>query len=90
MLGLDGLPVSPCSGIILRQGRTAGPAAQKRQERAREREAADKKAAEVKAAEDARSPRDDAGTGSDPLAEVVTSGTGTDADAGEYLNEDQA
>ena len=27
------------------------------------------------------------GTGDDPLAEVVTSGTGTDADAGEYLND---
>ena len=27
------------------------------------------------------------GTGDDPLAAVVTSGTGTDADAGEYLNE---
>ncbi|WP_019516086.1 DNA-directed RNA polymerase subunit beta' [Sphingomonas sp. Mn802worker] len=44
-------------------------------------------AAQVKAAEDARSPRDDTGTGSDPLAEVVPSGTGTDADAGEYLND---
>ena len=44
-------------------------------------------ATQVKAAEDARSPRDDTGTGSDPLAEVVPSGTGTDADAGEYLND---
>ncbi|WP_375394890.1 DNA-directed RNA polymerase subunit beta' [uncultured Sphingomonas sp.] len=44
-------------------------------------------AAEEHAAELARSPRDEAGTGSDPLAEVVTSGTGTDADAGEYLND---
>ena len=44
-------------------------------------------AAEQKAAEDARSTRDDTGTGSDPLAEVVPSGTGTDADAGEYLND---
>ncbi|SFP46237.1 DNA-directed RNA polymerase subunit beta' [Sphingomonas rubra] len=44
-------------------------------------------AAEQKAAEDARSPRDDTGTGDDALAEVVTSGTGTDADAGEYLND---
>ena len=43
-------------------------------------------AAEEHAAELARSPRDDTGTGNDPLAEVVTSGTGTDADAGEYLN----
>ena len=43
-------------------------------------------AKELRAAEAARSARDDAGTGSDPLAEVVTSGTGTDADAGDYLN----
>ena len=35
----------------------------------------------------ARSARDEVGTGSDPLAEVVPSGTGTDADAGEYLND---
>ena len=38
-------------------------------------------------AELARSARDASGTGDDPLAEVVTSGTGTDADAGEYLND---
>ncbi|PCG15264.1 DNA-directed RNA polymerase subunit beta' [Sphingomonas adhaesiva] len=44
-------------------------------------------AAQVKAAEDARNPRDEVGTGSDPLAAVVPSGHGTDADAGEYLNE---
>jgi DNA-directed RNA polymerase subunit beta' len=37
-------------------------------------------------AELARSARDAGGTGDDALAEVVTSGTGTDADAGEYLN----
>ena len=43
-------------------------------------------AAEEHAAELARSPRDEGGAGPDPLAEVVTSGTGTDADAGEYLN----
>ncbi|WP_375427665.1 DNA-directed RNA polymerase subunit beta' [uncultured Sphingomonas sp.] len=43
-------------------------------------------AAEEHAAELARDIRDDGGTGSDPLAEVVTSGTGTDEDAGEYLN----
>ena len=29
MLGLDGLPVSPCEVIIIRQGRTAGPATKK-------------------------------------------------------------
>ena len=44
-------------------------------------------AKDLRAAETARSPRDDVGTGSDPLAEVVPSGTGTDADAGEYLND---
>jgi DNA-directed RNA polymerase subunit beta' len=42
-------------------------------------------AAEIRAAEEARNVRDAAGTGSDPLAEVVPSGTGTDEDAGEYL-----
>jgi DNA-directed RNA polymerase subunit beta' len=45
-------------------------------------------AEELRAAELARSPREDtAGTGEDPLAEVVPSGTGTDADAGDYLTE---
>lgn len=44
-------------------------------------------AAEERAAEQARSPRDAAGTGDDPLAQVAPSGHGTDADAGEYLNE---
>ncbi|KQT32141.1 DNA-directed RNA polymerase subunit beta' [Sphingomonas sp. Leaf412] len=44
-------------------------------------------AAQVKAAEDARSARDAAGTGDDPLGEVVTSGDGSDAAAGEYLND---
>ncbi|RZT54727.1 DNA-directed RNA polymerase subunit beta' [Sphingomonas sp. BK036] len=44
-------------------------------------------AADEHAAELARSPRDEGGAGEDPLAKVVTSGTGTDADAGEYLNE---
>jgi DNA-directed RNA polymerase subunit beta' len=45
-------------------------------------------AEELRAAELARSPRDDtAGTGEDPLAEVVPSGHGTDADAGDYLRE---
>jgi DNA-directed RNA polymerase subunit beta' len=42
-------------------------------------------AEELRAAENARSPRDDAGTGDDPLGEVVTSGHGLDADAGDYL-----
>jgi DNA-directed RNA polymerase subunit beta' len=44
-------------------------------------------AAEEHAAELARSARDSAGTGDDPLAQVAPSGHGTDADAGEYLNE---
>ncbi|WP_066720696.1 DNA-directed RNA polymerase subunit beta' [Sphingomonas pituitosa] len=44
-------------------------------------------AAEEHAAELARSARDAAGTGDDPLASVAPSGHGTDADAGEYLNE---
>ncbi|TPG56193.1 DNA-directed RNA polymerase subunit beta' [Sphingomonas glacialis] len=39
-------------------------------------------------AELARSARDAGGTGDDALAAVVTSGTGTDADAGEYLNKE--
>jgi len=43
-------------------------------------------AAEEHAAELARTVRDGAGTGSDPLADVVPSGHGTDEDAGEYLN----
>ncbi|WP_448500919.1 DNA-directed RNA polymerase subunit beta' [Sphingomonas sp.] len=38
-------------------------------------------------AELARSPRDAGGVGNDPLADVVPSGHGTDADAGEYLND---
>jgi len=44
-------------------------------------------AEELRQAELARSPRDDTGTGDDPLAEVVTSGHGTDADAGDYLQD---
>ncbi|MFM9828692.1 MAG: DNA-directed RNA polymerase subunit beta', partial [Sphingomonas sp.] len=43
-------------------------------------------AAEEHAAELARSPRDAGGTGDDALGQVVTSGHGTDADAGDYLN----
>jgi DNA-directed RNA polymerase subunit beta' len=44
-------------------------------------------AAEEHAAELARTTRDAGGTGDDALASVVPSGHGTDADAGEYLNE---
>ncbi|KQN22322.1 DNA-directed RNA polymerase subunit beta' [Sphingomonas sp. Leaf30] len=47
---------------------------------------APKSAKEEHDAELARSPRDSGGTGDDALGEVVTSGTGTDADAGDYLN----
>ena len=43
-------------------------------------------AAEEHAAELARTTRDDTGTGSDPLGEVVPSGDGSDEAAGEYLN----
>jgi DNA-directed RNA polymerase subunit beta' len=43
-------------------------------------------AAEEHAAERARTARDSAGTGNDPLGEVAASGHGTDADAGDYLN----
>ena len=43
-------------------------------------------AAEEREIERKRSAREGAGTGNDPLADVVTSGTGTDADAGDYLN----
>jgi len=42
---------------------------------------------ELRAAENARSPRDDTGTGDDPLGEVVPSGHGLDADAGDYLQD---
>jgi len=48
--------------------------------------AAPESAAEEHAAELARSARDSTGTGDDPLAEVVSAGHGTDADAGDYLN----
>ncbi|HEX8418400.1 MAG TPA: DNA-directed RNA polymerase subunit beta', partial [Sphingomonas sp.] len=44
-------------------------------------------AAALREAEAARSVRDDAGTGDDPLAAVVPSGDGSDEAAGEYLNE---
>jgi DNA-directed RNA polymerase subunit beta' len=47
-------------------------------------------AAEEHAAELARSPRDSTGTGDDPLGKVVPSGHGTDADAGEYLQTEEA
>ena len=46
-------------------------------------------AEELRAAENARATRDAGGTGDDALASVVPSGHGTDADAGEYLNESE-
>jgi DNA-directed RNA polymerase subunit beta' len=45
-------------------------------------------AEEEHAAELAQSPRDASASGPDPLAAVVPSGTGTDADAGDYLTEE--
>ncbi|MCD2325055.1 DNA-directed RNA polymerase subunit beta' [Sphingomonas sp. IC-56] len=45
-------------------------------------------AEQQRAAENARTPREDTGTGDDALASVVPSGHGTDADAGEYLNKE--
>jgi DNA-directed RNA polymerase subunit beta' len=48
---------------------------------------APKSAEEEHAAELAQTPRDASASGKDPLAEVVTSGHGTDADAGDYLTE---
>jgi len=47
--------------------------------------AAPNSAAEEHEAELARSPRDSVGVGHDPLADVTSSGHGTDADAGDYL-----
>ena len=44
-------------------------------------------AAEEHAAELAQSRRDASASGPDPLAAVTTSGNGSDADAGEYLND---
>jgi DNA-directed RNA polymerase subunit beta' len=44
-------------------------------------------AEELRAAELARTPREDTGTGDDPLAEVAPSGHGLDADAGDYLQD---
>jgi DNA-directed RNA polymerase subunit beta' len=42
---------------------------------------------ELRAAELAQSTRDASASGPDPLAAVTPSGNGTDADAGEYLND---
>jgi DNA-directed RNA polymerase subunit beta' len=71
----------------LRVAATSRDAALRAQQRAFETAiAAPNSAAEEHEAELARSARDSAGTGDDALAEVVPSGHGTDADAGDYLN----
>ncbi|MEO7751407.1 MAG: DNA-directed RNA polymerase subunit beta', partial [Sphingomicrobium sp.] len=65
---------------------TALRAAQRRMEEAL---IAPDSAEELRAAENARSVRDNAGTGDDPLGAVVPSGHGSDADAGDYLQTEQ-
>ncbi|MGN6820777.1 MAG: hypothetical protein ACTHJR_19135, partial [Sphingomonas sp.] len=72
----------------LRVAATSRDAALRVQQRAlQEALIAPNSAAEERAAELARDTRDD--TGSDALARVAPSGHGTDADAGEYLNESE-
>ncbi|MGN6122676.1 MAG: DNA-directed RNA polymerase subunit beta', partial [Sphingomonas oligoaromativorans] len=72
----------------LRVAASSRDAALRAQQRAFEAAiAAPNSAAEEHEAELARSPRDSVGTGDDALAEVVPSGHGTDADAGDYLND---
>jgi DNA-directed RNA polymerase subunit beta' len=71
----------------LRVAATSRDAALRSQQRALQAAlVAPNSAEEEHQAELARSARDGAGTGSDPLADVVPSGHGTDEDAGEYLN----
>ncbi|MEN2747488.1 DNA-directed RNA polymerase subunit beta' [Sphingomonas sp. T9W2] len=70
----------------LRVAASSRDAALRAQQRALAGFVAPNSAEEEHAAELARSPRDGQGV-SDPLADVVPSGTGTDADAGEYLND---
>lgn len=72
----------------LRVAATSRDAALRAQQRALAAAMVPQSAAEERAAEAARSPREDVGTGDDPLAAVVPSGTGTDADAGDYLTEE--
>ena len=73
----------------LRVAASSRDAALRAQQRAFEAAiAAPNSAAEEHEAELARSPRDEGGTGSDPLAAVVPSGDGSDEAAGEYLNEE--
>ncbi|WP_294298702.1 DNA-directed RNA polymerase subunit beta' [uncultured Sphingomonas sp.] len=72
----------------LRVAATSRDAALRAQQRALAAAMVPNSAAEERAAEAARSPREEVGTGDDPLAAVVPSGSGTDADAGEYLNQE--
>ncbi|MFD1786770.1 DNA-directed RNA polymerase subunit beta' [Sphingomonas floccifaciens] len=72
----------------LRVAATSRDAALRAQQRALAAAMVPQSAAEERAAEAARSPREEVGTGDDPLAAVVPSGSGTDADAGEYLNQE--
>ena len=94
--GLTGMPVlayaqdaAPAAPAAARTApapaRTAAPASTRAARPARG--VAPASAAELRAAETKRSKRDDTGTGSDPLAEVVASGDGSDAAAGDYLND---
>src|SRR4029079_1097085 len=61
------------------------PALRAAQRRMQEALIAPDSAEELRAAENARSPRDDTRAADDPLGEVVPSGHGLDADAGDYL-----
>jgi DNA-directed RNA polymerase subunit beta' len=70
---------------IAASGRDAALRAQQR--RLQEALIAPASAAEEHEAELARSPRDSVGAGEDPLAKVTPSGHGTDADAGDYLEQ---
>ncbi len=70
----------------LRVAASSRDAALRAQQKALQGFVAPHSAEEERAAERARSPRDGQGA-NDPLADVVPSGTGTDADAGEYLND---
>jgi DNA-directed RNA polymerase subunit beta' len=93
---LDGLKENVIVGRLIPAGTGAGmnrmriaassrdAALRTAQRRVQESLIAANSAAEEHAAELAQGP--EAAMQADPLAEVVVSGTGTDADAGEYLN----
>ena len=81
------IPAGTGAGVNrLRVAATSRDAALRAQQKALQGFIAPTSAEEEHAAELARSPRDGQGA-SDPLADVVPSGHGTDADAGEYLND---